>query len=127
MPPAAPLITDLAAAPALVAWLADEPVEIAEALYLDPKWRLCGRQRFVGGLDAVTLPVRQLVVAGFVAGAHYVVMAHNHPSGDPEPSDADLIFTRRLADTLLLLEMPLADHLIVTRTATMSFKQRGLL
>lgn len=127
MSPPAPLITGVGAARALVAWLADEPVEVAEALYLDPKWRLCGRQRFIGALDAVTLPVRNLVTAGFAAGAHYVVLAHNHPSGDPEPSDADLQFTRRLADTLRLLEMPLADHLIVTRTATLSFKQRGLL
>ncbi len=121
------LITDVASARALVAGLADERIETADVLYLNPKWRLCGRRRFVGAPGAVTIPVRALIAAGLVLDARYVVLAHNHPSGDPEPSARDLAFTRRLADALRLIEMPLADHLIVTRDAITSFRERKLL
>lgn len=131
MTPPAPLVNapvaDLASARALVAGLAGEPNETAEVLYLDPKWRLCGRRRFIGAPGAITIPVRALIATGLLLDARYVVLAHNHPSGDPEPSERDLAFTRRLADALRLIEMPLTDHLIVTRDAITSFRERKLL
>lgn len=120
-------MTDVATARSLLAGLRDEPHEVAEALYLDPKWRLCGRRRFTGSRGAVAVPIRALIESGFAADARYVILAHNHPSGDPEPSTDDLAFTRRLAETLRTIDMPLADHLIVTRDAITSLRERGLL
>ena len=125
MLPPAPLVTDTDTARALVARLADEPGEVAAALYLDPKWRLCGRRRFPGAAGAVAVQGRALVEHGLAVRARYVILAHNHPSGNPEPSDQDIAITRRLADALQLIDMPLADHLIVTRDAITSMRERG--
>ena len=127
MAPSVPVLSDTNAAAALVAALADAPVEIVEALYIDPKWRLCGKRRFTGTVGDVAVSVRSLVEGAFAANAAYVILAHNHPSGDAEPSKGDLVFTRRLADALALLEMPLADHLIVGRGEITSMRARGLL
>lgn len=127
MPSPAPLVADTDAARALVVHLAREPIEVAEALYIDPKWRLVGRQRFTGAPAMVMLSIRRLVERGFALRAAHVILAHNHPSGDPAPSASDLRLTRRLADALALLDMPLADHLIVTGATITSFRERGLL
>ena len=127
MSPPALLVDDSAAARALVAALADAPVEVAETVYLDPKWRILLRHRFAGGADMIRLPARQLVQRGLEVDARYVILAHNHPSGDPEPSAADIVVTRRLSDALRLIDMPLADHLIVARGGIVSMRERGLL
>lgn len=60
-------------------------------------------------------------------GAAGVIVAHNHPSGDPEPSKADLALTRRLADAALLLNIKLVDHVIIGDGRFVSFKERNLL
>jgi len=127
MTPAAPLITDTESARRLFADLVEAREEVAEALFLDPKWRLSARHRFLGNADSVALSVRALVGHGLSVDARYVVLGHNHPSGDPEPSARDFVFTRRLADALRLIDMPLADHIIVARGGTVSFRERGLL
>lgn len=127
MTPERPLVTDSETAVRLLAALVDAREEAAEALYLDPKWRLCGRHRFDGGGSAVDIDVRTLIAKGLAADARYVILAHNNPSGDPEPSQRDLALTRRLGDALRLVDMPLADHLILARGGTMSFRERGLL
>jgi DNA repair protein RadC len=120
-------VTDVDTARRLLGWLACAEKEAAEALYLDPEWRLCGRHRFEGSRGAVLVPIRALVAKGLAADARYVVLGHNHPSGDAEPSARDLAFTRRLVDLLWLIEMPLADHLVVSRDRTTSMRERGLL
>lgn len=127
MTPAALFVTDTDSARRLFADLADARHEVVEALFLDPKWRLLARRRFSGGADSVNLPVRALVEQGLAVEARYVVLGHNHPSGNPEPSARDLAITRRLGDALRLIEMPLADHIIVARGGMVSFKERGLL
>ena len=126
MPPA-PVITDLDAARALFAGLADERVEIVEAAYLDPNWRYCGRSRFAGSFAWVGAPIRAIVIAALQANAARVILAHNHPSGDATPSADDIRVTQRLALVLSVLEMPLIDHLIVTSRAMSSMRERGLL
>ena len=120
-------IADTDAAHAMFAWLATERVEVAEAVYLDPKWRYCGRSRFTGTIASVSVSIRDLVGDALAADARRILLAHNHPSGDAEPSADDLAFTRRLALVLAELEMPLVDHLIVGNTATVSMRARGLL
>ena len=127
MSTARPFVTDVDAARRLLGWLACADMEVAEALYLDPEWRLCARHRFDGSRGAVLVPMRALVATGLAADARYLVLGHNHPGGDAEPSARDLGFTRRLVDLLCLIDMPLADHLIVTRDRVTSMRERGLL
>jgi DNA repair protein RadC len=61
-------------------------------------------------------------VAGSAAG---VIVAHNHPSGDPEPSPEDLAVTRRLREAGDLLGIELLDHLVVAERGYVSLKARG--
>jgi DNA repair protein RadC len=56
-----------------------------------------------------------------------VILAHNHPSGDPTPSQEDLSITQRLRDAGAALALPLADHLIIGAGTVVSLRERGLL
>jgi DNA repair protein RadC len=76
-----------------------------------------------GGL----LPIRAIVAAALERGTKGLVIAHNHPSGDPRPSRADVDATRRLADTAANLGMRLYDHLIFAGGERLSFRELGLL
>lgn len=60
------------------------------------------------------------------AGLHSVIAVHNHPSGEPDPSQADIELTRRLADVGRLVGIPLLDHLVVTRTRSVSMASLGM-
>ena len=85
-------------------------------------------ERAAPGLaDAVTISLRDVVADALAFDCAVVVMAHNHPSGDPTPSDADYSFTRALARTLAALGAPLYDHLVLVRGGAESFRARGLL
>ena len=55
-----------------------------------------------------------------------VVLAHNHPSGDPEPSEDDITITKRLTEAGKILEVEVVDHIIIAKDGFFSFKERGL-
>ena len=113
---------------ALFAPLSTERVEVAAFAYFDPEWRLLGmRHARSAQPDLVALPVREVARDPLAFGAVAVVMAHNHPSGDPAPSRADLAATRRLARTLGDLGVELVDHLVLGGSARTSLRERGLL
>jgi len=59
--------------------------------------------------------------------ASSIILVHNHPSDDPEPSDDDLVVTRRLVDAGRLMGVEVLDHIIITRRGYTSLKERGLL
>lgn len=80
-----------------------------------------------GGLSSQDVPLRTVVALALAHDSQYVVMAHNHPSGDPEPSPEDLRTTRRVAGALDLLGIRLVDHLVLAADASVSFRARGLL
>lgn len=81
----------------------------------------------VGSLAAVQVQPREVFRPLVEAGMHSVVLAHNHPSGEAEPSDADLILTHRLAHVGELVGIEVLDHLIVTRGAVTSLAEHGFL
>lgn len=121
-------LADPAAAGALFAGLADEPAEVIAVVYLDAGQRVLGlRQARSGAIDRLVLPIREIAADALAFGAVAVVIAHNHPSGDPTPSIADREATRLLARALETLEMRLLDHLIVARGGITSFRRLGLL
>lgn len=121
-------LADPAAAGALFACLADEPAEVIATVYLDASQRVLGLRHTRSGLvDRLVLPIRDIAADALAFGAVAVVIAHNHPSGDPRPSVADREATRLLARALEALDMRLLDHLVVARGGFTSFRRLGLL
>lgn len=107
--------------------LACRPVETCAILYLDGAGRLVGTRHVVGTLAAIDLSIRTIAADALAFGARRAVMAHNHPSGDPRPSQADLAFTRRLAFGLDAIGVRLSDHVIMAGEAITSLRQEGRL
>lgn len=84
------------------------------AAHLDADQRLLATiESGSGGHGAVELPIRAIIEDAFRLGSAGLIVAHNHPSGDPRPSQADLTATRELAATAESLGIHLHDHLIV--------------
>jgi DNA repair protein RadC len=81
----------------------------------------------VGTLTASLAHSREIFKGAILANAANIVLAHNHPSGNPSPSAEDIQLTRRLAEAGRLLGIQLLDHLIVTEKETYSFKAAGTL
>lgn len=80
-----------------------------------------------GKLDSVDLCPRKIASILHILNADFVVMAHNHPSGDCAPSERDVTATRFVASLLKCLGATLLDHVIVTRSDTFSFRAHGYL
>lgn len=108
--------------------LRNEAVEVAAFAYLDPEWRLLGlRHARHGAIDSIHLSLRDVAADAISFGAAGVVMAHNHPSGNPDPSAADRDATRRIALALATFNVSLIEHLVVTSGGWSSFRNAGLL
>lgn len=108
--------------------MAHQPVEEVRVLYLDRKNRLIADERQGRGtVDHTPLYPREVVKRALELGASALIVVHNHPSGDPTPSQADIAMTRQLADAATALGLVLHDHLIVARGGHTSFRSAGLL
>ena len=70
---------------------------------------------------------RQICIRALELQATAIILSHNHPSSTLEPSSADIQTTRRIRDALKTIDVTLLDHVIVTPTGALSFKERGLL
>lgn len=81
----------------------------------------------IGSLDANIVHPREVFRPAITHSAAGIMLVHNHPSGDPEPSKEDVRTTRRLAKAGELLGIAVLDHLIVARRGVVSLKARGLL
>ncbi len=103
-------------------------VEQFHLLYLNRNNLLIADERLQKGSVCHT-PVypREVCIRCLELQASAVIAVHNHPSGNPEPSRADIAMTERLRDALKTIEVTLLDHLIVTPTGSVSFHERGLL
>ena len=111
----------------LSAKLAGRENECFAVLFLDNRNRLIEyREMFYGTIDASAVYPREVLKAALELNAAAVLFAHNHPSGDTEPSMADQRITARLKDALSLVEIRVLDHFIVGREV-LSFLERGLL
>lgn len=102
--------------------------EVFWVLFLDMQHRLTAAEiMFRGTLAQTAVYPREVVKAALLRNAAAVVVAHNHPSGDPEPSRADEHLTQALKSALQLIDVRLLDHFVVGSTRTVSFAERGLL
>lgn len=101
-------------------------VEHCMALYLDSQYRLiCAEEISRGTLTQASIYPREVVKAALRHHAAALILAHNHPSGLREPSEADLHLTQHLKRALSLVDVQLLDHLIVTANSATSLAERG--
>jgi DNA repair protein RadC len=82
---------------------------------------------FRGTIDGASVHPREVVKEALKHNAAAVILAHNHPSGVAEPSQADELITHRLRDALALVDVRVLDHLVVGGDLIVSFAERGLL
>lgn len=105
--------------------IGDRAQETLVCLLLDGRHRLFGLAEVsVGTLTSSVVHPREVFGPALRLGAAAVVVAHAHPSGDPEPSAEDLAVTRRLIDCGRLLGVPLLDHLVLGGDEFVSLRER---
>lgn len=97
-------------------------------LYLNQQNRLIAHETlFAGSISSTEVHPREVVKRALYFNAAAVILAHNHPSGDTTPSQADKTITQRLVQALQLVDIRVPDHLIVGGTQILSFAEHGLL
>lgn len=96
------------------------------AALLDTRHRvLKQREIFIGTNDRTLVSTREIIRFALIEHAKGVVIYHNHPSGDPTPSDEDLSFTKKLKHSLALCDVDLVDHLVIGAHRYHSMRDRG--
>ena len=112
----------------LLARLRDRPHEVFCCLYLDNRHRvLLFEELFRGTIDGTSVYPREVVKQALAVNAAAIILAHNHPSGVAEPSQADERITRRVKSALNLVDIRLLDHLIIGDGISTSLASRGML
>lgn len=100
--------------------------EVFAALFLDNQHRILAYEElFLGTLSAATVYPRDVVKRALHHNAAALMLVHNHPSGYPEPSRADIEITLRLQDALALVDIRILDHLVVGTEGVVSLAERG--
>lgn len=132
------LKTTAVKAPVLSSWsrlidyctaaMAREKIEQFRVLYLNRKnMVLADEVHQHGTVDQSAVYPREIVARALGVGATAVILVHNHPSGDPDPSDADITLTHELIRAFDPLGIVVHDHLIIAKTGHTSFKKLGLI
>ncbi|GAB3038959.1 RadC family protein [Bowmanella dokdonensis] len=112
----------------LIGRMRDEPNELFAMLLLDSQHRLITfKPMFHGTIDAASVYPRVLVKTALDLHAAAVILAHNHPSGVAEPSEADKQITHRICAAMALVDIRVLDHFVVGDGEAVSFAERGLL
>ncbi|MXO46761.1 DNA repair protein RadC [Erythrobacter vulgaris] len=102
--------------------------ERVRVLYLDTRNRLIDDHLAAeGSIDEAAIHPREVIRRAFDVGASALILVHNHPSGDPEPSRADIQITNRIAEAGRLLNVTVHDHVIVGRGTHVSLRAKGLI
>lgn len=110
----------------LALMLAQDESERFVVLFLDAKNRVIRAETmFQGTLTQCSVYPREVVKAALKHNAAAVILAHNHPSGTCEPSEADRRLTKVLVDALDLIGMRVLDHIVIGNTSAYSFAEHG--
>ncbi len=108
--------------------LARLPHEVFIAVFLTVQHRVIAvEELFRGSLTQTSVYPREIVKRALAHNAGSVIFAHNHPSGDATPSQADQTLTKVLAEALALIDVHVIDHFIVAAGSTVSFAEHGLI
>ena len=112
----------------LVVHYAGQERETFACLFLDNRHRLIAvEDLFLGTIDGASVHPREVVKRALQVNAAALILAHNHPSGVAEPSQADELITVRLRDALALVDIRVLDHIVVGGGSCVSFAERGLM
>ncbi len=105
-----------------------EEKEQFRVLFLDKKNRLIADEVLGHGtIDRAPVYPREIVKRALELGSTAIILAHNHPSGDPTPSQSDITMTKTIVDAAKAIGISVHDHLIIGRQSTVSFKTLGLM
>ncbi|MDO8495112.1 MAG: DNA repair protein RadC [bacterium] len=123
-----PVISDAKDAVAQLSDMRDLKKEHLVALYLNAKNQLVHKETIsMGTLNANLVHPREVFEPALKYSAAQIIAAHNHPSGDPKPSEDDLEVTKRLTEVGKMMGIELMDHVIVSKNNHFSFKEEKLL
>ena len=112
----------------LISRLRDRPYEVFCCLHLDNRHRFIAfDELFRGTIDGASVHPREVVKQALARNAAAVILAHNHPSGVAEPSQADELITQRLRESLALVDIRVLDHVIVGDGTCTSLAEKGLI
>lgn len=102
--------------------------EFFSVIFLDTKNRFIEYQvMFMGTIDSATINVREIVKAALQLNARSLIVAHNHPSGEPTPSQEDIRLTRALVSALDLVDIRLLDHMVIGHNDIISLEENNLM
>lgn len=108
--------------------IGQSPVELLHATFVTADWGYLADDRIATGSVAQVDPsLRALLGRAFDVGAHGILLAHNHPSGSPEPSANDIRLTRKISELTKSVGIEVLDHLVVGADRIVSMRERGLL
>ncbi len=97
-------------------------------IYMNKKYRLIAEDlQNIGTVDQTPLYVREIIKRALLIGSTSIVISHNHPSGDIQPSNSDISLTKQLAEACQSIGIELIDHIIITFSSYFSFKENRLL
>jgi DNA repair protein RadC len=106
---------------------ADPSLEHVWVAHVDDHARCLHLTRHDGHADGAELPIREIIADAARHGTKGLILAHNHPSGDPSPSANDKRITRRLAVVGEAMDVAILDHLVIAGGECRSMRQMGLL
>ncbi len=116
------------AAELLQTLLQDRDHEVFGALFLDSQHRVHAfEELFRGTLDSANVYPREVVKRALALNCAAIIVVHNHPSGNPEPSSTDIALTKSLREALTLVDIRLLDHLVVGTEGVVSLAERGMM
>jgi len=108
--------------------LEEEEREVFAVLFLDNRHRLLSYDElFFGTVNECSVYPREVVKRALNINSSAVILAHNHPSGIPEPSKRDIAITEKIKKSLALIDIRVLDHFIVGKKKMVSFAERGLI
>ncbi len=108
--------------------MANQTTEHFRLLFLNKKNEIIADEvQQSGTVDHTPAYPREIIKRALELGATAIILVHNHPSGDPTPSDADVQMTKDIINAAATFDITIHDHLIVSRNGTTSFKTMGLI
>jgi len=106
----------------------DSPRELFIVMYMNKRRAILGDDvMFKGGVDHAAIDMKMILSQTLCRQASSIIIAHNHPSGNLDPSTSDISITRKLKASCELMEIELSDHLIITQSGYFSFTDSGIM
>lgn len=124
-----PIIKSVEDVLAQAVYLRSRTREHLMTIYLNARNEMVWKKQstFIGTLNANLVHPREIFAEALTHNAASVILVHNHPSGDPEPSESDLEITKRIIEAGKIMGIDVLDHVIITKTKVFSFKNKKLI